>query len=119
MNVFLWIVQAVLAAAFAMTGIQKLTQSKEKVPAIDGFPPGALRLLGVAEVLGALGLILPAVTGIAPVLTPIAASGLAVVMVGAVSIHIRRREQSAAVVTAVLFVLAVVVAWGRFGPYGW
>lgn len=119
MNVFLWIVQAVLAAAFAMSGLQKLTQSKEKLPAIDGFSPGALRLLGVAEVLGVLGLILPAVTRIAPVLTPIAASGLAVVMVGAVVIHIRRREQSAAVVTAVLFVLAVVVAWGRFGPYGW
>lgn len=119
MNVFLWIVQAVLAAAFALSGLQKLVQAKEKLPDIDGFSPGVLRLLGVAEVLGALGLVLPAATGIAPVLTPIAASGLAVVMAGAVHVHIGRREWSAVVITAVLFVLAVVVAWGRFGSYGW
>jgi uncharacterized membrane protein YphA (DoxX/SURF4 family) len=118
MNVFLWIVQAIVAAMFAMTGVQKLTQPKEKLATLQGFPPNALRLLGIAEVLGAVGLILPAATGIAPALTPTAATGLAIIMAGAVAIHIRRREPAAGAATAVLFTLAVVVAWGRFGPYG-
>jgi uncharacterized membrane protein YphA (DoxX/SURF4 family) len=118
MNVFLWIVQAIVAAMFAMTGVQKLTQSEEKLATLQGIPPNALRLLGIAEILGALGLILPAATGIAPALTPTAATGLAIIMVGAVTIHIRRREPAAGVATAGLFALAVVVAWGRFGPYG-
>lgn len=119
MNIFLWIVQGVLAAAFAATGIQKLTTPKEKLPAVDGFSPDALRLIGASEVVGAIGLILPAATGIVPVLTPIAASALAVVMVGATIVHIRRREYSISAVPAVLLVLSVVVAWGRFGAYGW
>jgi hypothetical protein len=63
-------------------------------------------------------LILPAATGIAPILTPIAATGLAVIMVLAAATHIRRKEPSGVAVNAVLFLLAAAVAWGRFGPYG-
>ena len=121
MNVFLWIVQAVLAAAFALAGVQKATQPKEKLasrlPWVEDFSQGTVRFIGIVELLGGLGLILPAATGIAPILTPIAATGLAVVMVLAAATHIRRKEPSGVAVNAVLFMLAAFVAWGRFGPY--
>lgn len=123
MNVFLWIVQAVLAAAFGMAGLMKLTQPKDKLrpklPWVEDFSVGTVRFIGLVELLGALGLILPAATGIAPALTPTAATGLAVVMVLAAATHIRRKEPSGVAFNAVLFLLAVVVAWGRFGPYSW
>jgi uncharacterized membrane protein YphA (DoxX/SURF4 family) len=123
MNVFLWIVQAVLAAMFVMAGLMKATQPKEKLapklPWVEDFSPGTVRFIGVVELLGGLGLILPAATGIAPILTPIAATGLAITMVLAAATHIRRREPSAVAFNAILFALAVFVAWGRFGPYGW
>jgi uncharacterized membrane protein YphA (DoxX/SURF4 family) len=69
------------------------------------------------ELLGAAGLILPAVTGIAPILTPLAAAGLAVMMLLAALTHARRKELCGIALTVVLFALAVVIAWGRFGPY--
>lgn len=123
MNVALWIVQIGLAAAFVLAGAMKSTQPKEKLqpnlPWVEDFSLGTIRLIGVAELLGGIGLILPAVTGIAPILTPIAAACLAVVMVLAAATHIRRKEPSGVVVNAVLFALAVFVAWGRFGPYAW
>jgi uncharacterized membrane protein YphA (DoxX/SURF4 family) len=123
MNVFLWIVQAVLAAIFVTAGLMKATQPKDKLasmlPWVQDFSPATVRFIGVMELLGASGLILPAATGIAPVLTPIAATGLAVMMALAVATHIRRKEPSGIAFTAVLLVLAVIVAWGRFGPYGW
>jgi predicted PurR-regulated permease PerM len=69
------------------------------------------------ELLGAVGLILPAMTGIAPILTPLAAAGLAVMMLLAALTHVRRKEPSGIALTVVLLALAVVIAWGRFGPY--
>jgi uncharacterized membrane protein YphA (DoxX/SURF4 family) len=123
MNVFLWIVQAVLAALFAMSGLGKVVQPKEKLagkyPWMQDVSQEMVRFIGVMEVLGAIGLIVPATVGIAPVLTPIAAVGLTVLTVLAAAIHIRRKEPSGVAVTAVLFVLAVLVVWGRFGPYSW
>ena len=101
----------------------KATQAKAKLeprlPWVEDFSAGTVRFIGIAELLGGLGLILPAATGIAPILTPIAATGLAVIMVLAAATHIRRKEPSGVAVNAVLFLLAAVVAWGRFGPYGW
>ncbi|MGX1675574.1 DoxX family protein [Streptomyces sp. NPDC055400] len=121
MNVFLWILQAVLAAMFAMSGVMKSTQPKDKLvdklPWVADFSPGTVRFIGIVEFAAALGLILPAATGIAPVLTPLAATGLAVVMVLAAITHARRKEPSAIAFNTVLLILAVVVAWGRFGPY--
>lgn len=123
MNVFLWIVQVVLAAIFVTAGLMKATQPKDKLasmlPWVQDFSPATVRFIGAMELLGASGLILPAVTGIAPILTPIAATGLAVMMSLAVATHIRRKEPSGIAFTAVLFVLAVIIVWGRFGPYGW
>lgn len=123
MNVALWIVAAALAVMFAMAGVMKSTQPKdklaEKLPWVEDVSTGTLRLVGAAELLGALGLILPACTGIAPILTPIAAVGLAVIMVLAIVIHARRKEPSAIVVNLVLLAAAVFVAWGRFGPHSY
>jgi len=123
MSVFLWILQAILAAVFAMSGLVKAIQPKEKLagkyPWMQDFSGATVRFIGVMELLGAIGLIVPAAAGIAPVLTPIAGTGLAVMMVLAAAMHIRRKEPSGVAVTAILFVLAALVAWGRFGHYSW
>ncbi|WP_326641060.1 DoxX family protein [Streptosporangium sp. NBC_01755] len=81
-------------------------QPGERLPGVVG----ELRRLGI-------GLILPALTGVLPVLTPLAAAGLVVTMIGAIIVHVRRKEYSALVMNLVLLVLAAFVAWGRFGPY--
>ncbi|WP_149203204.1 DoxX family protein [Actinotalea subterranea] len=121
MNIALWIVQALLAVAFLGAGAMKLTQPKEKLVTLlawaESFSPTSIKLIGAVEVLGALGLVLPALTGIAQVLTPLAAVGLAVVMVGAIVTHGRRGERPMIAVNVVLLALALFVAWGRFGPY--
>jgi uncharacterized membrane protein YphA (DoxX/SURF4 family) len=121
MNAFLWVLQIVLALMFAMAGVMKATQPKaklaEKLPWVEDFSPATVRFIGIVELLAAIGLVLPAALDIAPILTPLAAAGLAVVMVLAMLTHRRRREPSAIVFNAVLLVAAVVIAWGRFGPY--
>lgn len=121
MNVFLWILQIFLAAAFLMAGTLKATQPKEKLapkmPWVNDFSAGVVKLVGVSQIAGALGLILPALTGITVILTPLAASGLALIMVLAAIYHVRKGEYSKIGVNALFLVLAVIVAWGRFGPY--
>jgi uncharacterized membrane protein YphA (DoxX/SURF4 family) len=120
-NVVLWIIAALLAVAFGAAGLMKLTQPKEKLAPkmayVEDFSGGAVKAIGAVEILAALGLVLPAVTGIAPVLVPLAALGLVVVMIGAAVVHARRGENQLIVPNVVLLVLAAVVAWGRFGPY--
>lgn len=121
MNVALWIIQIVLAAAFLIAGTTKVLTPREKLRErmawVDDFSQTSVRLIGTAEILGALGLILPAAAGIAPILTPIAAVGLVIIMIGAAITHVRRKEPAIVPVNIVLLVLAVIVAWGRFGPY--
>ncbi|WFE97979.1 DoxX family protein [Micromonospora sp. WMMD987] len=121
MNVFLWILQTLLAALFAGAGLTKLSQPKEKLRDrmgwVENVPPAQVKALGAAEVLAAVGLVLPGLTGIATVLTPLAAVGLVIVMAGAVVVHARAKEHPGTALTAVLLVVAAIVAWGRFGPY--
>lgn len=121
MNIVLWIIAGLLAAAFAAAGVTKLTQPKEKLvksgPWAEDFPLGAVRAIGALEVLAAVGLILPALLGIAPVLVPLAALGLVILMAGAAITHVKRGEPSVLPINAVLLILAAIVAWGRFGPY--
>jgi len=121
-NVVLWIVAGVLAAAFLGAGLMKITQPKKKLADsgmgwTEDFGDGAVKAIGALEVLGALGLILPAVFDVATVLVPIAATGLALLMLGAAVTHARRKEPQMIVANVVLFALAAFVAWGRFGPY--
>jgi uncharacterized membrane protein YphA (DoxX/SURF4 family) len=122
MNLALWIVAIVLAVAFAASGLMKQFVPKDKLVTsgqgwAQDFSPTTIRLIGLAEILGAVGLILPAVTHILPILVPSAAIGLVLVMVGAVIVHARRNEPTNVAVNVVLIALAVFVAWGRFGPY--
>jgi uncharacterized membrane protein len=118
MNTALWIDQILLAVLFFVVGMMKLVmpreQAAERAPYVEDLTDGQLRTIGVLEVLGAAGLILPAVTGILPWLTPLAAVGLALTMVGAAMLHYRRGEYSNIIVNVVLFALAVFVAYGRF-----
>jgi hypothetical protein len=121
MNIALWIIAGLLAAVFLASGAMKLIQSKEKLAAsgfgvVEDFSAGAVKAIGALEVLAAVGLILPAALDIAPVLVPLAAVGVVLLMVGAVTVHLRRHEAQAIVVPLALLALAVLVAWGRFGP---
>jgi uncharacterized membrane protein YphA (DoxX/SURF4 family) len=118
----LWIVAIVLALGFASAGVMKLLQPKEKLAAAgmgwtDDFTSGTVKLIGGLEILGAIGLIVPAAIGVVPVLVPIAALGLIAVMLGAAVVHTRRREPAMIAVNAVLLAMAAIIAWGRFGPY--
>jgi hypothetical protein len=118
MNVTLWIVAGLLAALFLVSGLTKLGQAKEKLVAsmavLEGFSEGAIKAIGVLEILAAIGLILPAVVDIAPVMVPVAAVGVVLLMAGAMIVHLRRREAQGVAVTLILLALAAFVAWGRF-----
>jgi uncharacterized membrane protein YphA (DoxX/SURF4 family) len=121
MNVALWIAAIILALAMLAAGFGKLTQAKEKLAArmawVEDFSPGMIKAIGGVEVLAGIGLILPAITGIAPILVPLAATGIALMMIGAIVTHLRRGETKESIPPIVLLALAVFVAWGRFGPY--
>ncbi len=119
MNAVLWVIQALLALVFIMTGLMKLTQPKEKLAArmkwTQDVPQSVVRVIGAVEILGGVGVILPYLTGILPWLTPLAAAGLVLAMIGASLTHIRLKEYSHIGLTSLLLVLALLVAVGRFG----
>jgi uncharacterized membrane protein YphA (DoxX/SURF4 family) len=122
MNTTLWILQIVLAVSFAGAGLVKLIKSPAELAKmlggwVDDFPTALLKPLGLVELAGAVGLVLPPLLGVLPILTPVAAVGLAIVMLGAVVTHARRSEYSNVAVNVVLCAMALVIAWGRFGPY--
>ncbi|MBT3391001.1 MAG: DoxX family protein [Chloroflexi bacterium] len=119
MNIVLWIVQGILAFMFLMVGMMKLMRSKEQMVDMMGwvedFSQAQIRGIGMLEILGALGLILPGLTGILPILTPLAAIGLALTMTGAFFTHLRRKEiVPMGLMNMMLFAMAVFVAYGRF-----
>jgi uncharacterized membrane protein YphA (DoxX/SURF4 family) len=121
MNIALWIIAGLLAVAFLASGAMKLAQPRQKLTAsgmgwAEDFTAGTVKGIGALEVLAAVGLILPAALGIAPVLVPLAAAGLALLMAGAFIMHVRRHEAQGMVVTLALLALAALVVWGRFGP---
>lgn len=119
MAVALWVVQGLLALVFLGSGLAKSTMSKERMIAtgqtgVAPFPLPVIRLTAVAELLAAAGLVLPGLLGAAEVLTPLAAVGLMLVMVGAAVSHASLREYPQVGANAVLFGLALFVAVGRF-----
>lgn len=116
MHIGLWIAQGLLAIAFIMAGFMKLSMPIEDLATngmsfVNSFSEGMVRFIGISEVLGALGLILPALLRIKPVLTPIAASALALVMVLAAIYHISQSEPP--LPNIILFAIAAFIAWGR------
>jgi hypothetical protein len=110
-TVLRWIVQGVLAVAFAASGLVKIVK-----PQSPDLSLPLVRLIGATEAAAALALILPALD-VATVLMPLAATGLAVLMVLAMSYHARRKESMPIAINALLLILAAMVMWGRFGPH--
>jgi putative oxidoreductase len=112
----LWVAQALLALAFGLAGAMKIAtpiaELAQKLPWVTDLP-NLVRFIGVSELLGAFGLILPAATRIRPILTPIAAMGLVLVMVLAAGFHLLRGEAQALPVNLALGAIAALVAWGR------
>ncbi len=114
MTYVLWIVQGVLALIFLFTGGMKLVLPLEALTAQIPLPGPFLRFLGVAEVLGALGLILPGLLRIRPVLTPLAASGLVIIMIGATAFTFAGAGMALALIPLVVGLLSLFVAYGRW-----
>jgi hypothetical protein len=119
MNIALWIVAGVFGFGYIAGGIVKLTMPYEKYAAKLGWPedftPGNVRFMGVVEVLGGIGLVLPGLVGVAPVLVPIAASCMALYMAGAITERLRRGEYKELAGDLLFLAAMLFVAWGRFG----
>ena len=117
MNLVLWIVQALLAAAYVLAGSMKsfrpLEQLSKNMAWVKTTPAGLVRFIGIAELLGAIGLILPMATNIAPGLTIAAAAGLVIVQVCAIVFHLSRNEARMVPGNVVLLLLALFVIIGR------
>lgn len=122
MNVALWVAAGVLAAVYVGTGLTKLLYRPDRLrpqmPWVDDFAPGAVRAIGGAEVLGAVGVVVPQAAGVASWLTPTAAVGLVVLQVLAVRVHVRRHETDTLALNVLLLALAAFVAVGRFAGWG-
>jgi putative oxidoreductase len=117
LQVSLWVAQALLALAFLAAGAMKLLTPSDELTRSMGLSAGLIRFIGAAELLGALGLILPAVTGVKPRLSALAALGLALVMFLATCFHLMRGELSHLGPPLLLGGLAAFVVWGRVrGP---
>ncbi len=115
MNIVLWVIAVLLALAFLAAGTKafRYEQARQQLQWVKDVPRGLVALIGSAEILGALGLVLPAATGILPWLTPVAAVGLVVVMALASGFHASRHEYSGIGLNLVLLLLAAFVAYGR------
>jgi uncharacterized membrane protein YphA (DoxX/SURF4 family) len=118
MNALLWTLQASLAAVFTASGVAKISQPKERLIAsgqtgVAPFPLPVIRVTAFCELLGAIGILVPRLVGIAAFLTPLAAGGFAVVMVGAIGSHAYLREPRNVALTIAIFIAAVTVAVGR------
>ena len=122
MNVALWVVQGLLAVAFLMAGAMKAFQPKEKLSEgmgwVDDFSENQVKNIGYLEIAAAIGLILPPLLDIAPILSPLAALGLAITMVGAGggSLPSERGRYRRWSMNLGLLALSLFVVWGRFGP---
>ncbi|WP_314452242.1 DoxX family protein [uncultured Microbacterium sp.] len=117
MDIALWIASGLLAAAYIAAGATKTLRPKEQLtnlPWTKEYSAGTVKVIGVAELLGGIGLILPWLTGIAPVLTPIAALGLVLVQILAAIHHLRHNEAKSLPINVVLLLIALFIAIGRF-----
>jgi len=118
-NVALWVVQGLLAALFLFAGGAKLVMSLDQMAGPPALPGWFLRFIGVAEVLGALGLVLPGLLRIRPGLTPLAATGLVIIMIGATVLMWAAGMVAVALTNVVVALLAAFVAYGRWRLASW
>ena len=117
MNIALWIAQGVLATMFLMAGVMKSTQPKEKLSNMAWTSRSSLqkiRFIGVSEILIGLGLVLPWLTGILPILTIVAAGALILVMILAIAEHVKHKERKDIITNLVFIAIAAFVIWGRY-----
>lgn len=122
MNAVLWVGQGLLAVVFAVSGTLKSTQSKQRMietgqTGVRDVPLRVVRLIAACELMAVVGLIAPQASGVAPLLTPLAALGLAVVMVGAGVVHARLREPRTVAANAAILVVCLLVAAGRLAGF--
>ena len=118
MNIALWIAQIILAGMFLMAGVMKSTKPISELsvamPWVSDFSVTTVRFIGISELLGALGLLLPSLLRIKPILTPIAAVCLVTVMILAAFYHASKGQFSIIGFNAVLGTIALFIAWGRY-----
>lgn len=118
MNTFLWTLQGLLSFIFILSGYVKLSKPKEEVQKrmafTEDFTAAGIKVIGLMELLGGLGVLLPALLGVLPVLAPVSATGLALIQLLAAFVHKRRKEHVMMAGNVIVFVLASIVAWGRF-----
>jgi uncharacterized membrane protein YphA (DoxX/SURF4 family) len=118
MNTTLWILQSFIAAIFLYSGVQKSIYSEQRLVAkgqtgVEGLPAGLIRFIGVSEILGTIGIILPLLLHILPILTTISAICFAVIMILAAIIHYKRHEPKNVFTNCVLFLICVFIVYGR------
>ena len=117
LNTWLWVAQILLALLFGWAGYMKTFRPIASLAPMMGWAPEMPRLtrfIGVMELLGALGMLLPIPTGILPWLTPLAAIGFVIIQVLAIGLHLRRGEARVLPMNIVILALSVFVVWGRF-----
>ncbi|GMK37326.1 hypothetical protein PCCS19_03790 [Paenibacillus sp. CCS19] len=117
MNIALWIAQGLMALAFIMAGMMKslnYEKARSSLPWVKEYSKGFVNFIGIAELLGGIGLVLPWALDIAPVLTPLSAVGLGIIMVLAAAFHARRGEKQGIVINIIMLALFVFIAIGRF-----
>lgn len=123
MHELLWAAQLLLAAVFAVTGTVKLVRTRAQLRSfmrwVDRWSDAGVHAIGFAEVVAAAAMVLPGGTGIVPVLTPLAAVGLALLMAGATVVNVRSGEVSRVPATVALLAVSAFVAWGRFLAAPW
>ncbi|MGW1564576.1 DoxX family protein [Streptomyces sp. NPDC002144] len=121
MNILLWVVQSLLAAAFLTVGAMKIFRNRTALAAtfgwVEQFSDLSVKAIGALDALVGFGLVLPGATDIAPTLVPWAALGGIALAGGGSVVHLRRSETQLAAVNVVYIALLALIAWGRFGPY--
>lgn len=119
MNTFIWILQILMALIFLYSGFCKASLPADRLVAkgqtgVEGLPAAFIKFIGFSEMLGVLGLILPAALQIIPVLTPVTSLCFAFIMPFAGVIHYKRREYQNVLTNVVLFIIGILIAWYRF-----
>ena len=119
MSTVVWIIQILLTIMFLMAGMMKLMKSKEQMKAkmgwVEDYSQGTIKFIGLMEILGAMGLILPGIFDTLTILTPVAALGVVLIMLGAIRTHLRRKEMQMVMMNVMLLLLSAFLCAAKFG----